>query len=140
MAFNYKGVDAMPDASARDFVRLLPWTGSDGKPCFLARDGTGYVSRVADRIEKEQLSSADDLLDEARRMLAGRAWTPGELHLLAVELTASLADVRRVAESWGGRLAALGHDVPDDADGEGADFRRRRSDEGGATGPAPVNA
>ncbi|WP_336050686.1 hypothetical protein [Streptomyces sp. CA2R101] len=109
----------MPNAPARDFVRLLPWTSADGKPCFLAGNGTGYVSRVADRIEEEQLNSADDLLDEARRVLAGRAWTPGELHLLAVELTASLADVRRVAESRGERLTALGHDAPDDADGEG---------------------
>ncbi|MFJ3949641.1 hypothetical protein ACIPXV_06150 [Streptomyces libani] len=109
----------MPNATARVFVRLLPWIGPDGKPCFLAGDGTGYVSRIADRIEEEQLSSADDLIDEARRMLAGRAWTPGELHLLAVELTATLADVRRVAESRGGRLTALGHDAPDDAEGEG---------------------
>ncbi len=119
VALNYKGVDDMPNAPARDFVRLLPWTSADGKPCFLAGNGTGYVSRVADRIEEEQLNSADDLLDEARRVLAGRAWTPGELHLLAVELTASLADVRRVAESRGERLTALGHDAPDDADGEG---------------------
>lgn len=42
------------------------------------------------------------------RMLDARAWTPGELHLLAVELTATLADVRRVAKSRGGRLTALG--------------------------------
>lgn len=108
VALNYKRVDDMPNAAARVFVRLLPWTSAEGKPCFLAGDGTGYVSRVADRIEEEQLSSADDLIDEARRMLAGRAWTPGELHLLAVELTASLADVRRVAESRGGRLTAFG--------------------------------
>jgi len=67
-----------------------------------------YVSRIADRVEEEQLSSADGLIDEARQLLAARAWTPGELHLLAVELTASLADVRRVAKSRGGRLAALG--------------------------------
>ncbi|MGW8969759.1 hypothetical protein [Streptomyces platensis] len=96
----------MPHATARVFVRLLPWTSPDGKPCFLAGDGTGYVSRIADQMEEEQLSSADDLLGEARQVLAARAWTPGELHLLAVELTASLADVRRVARSRGGRLTA----------------------------------
>ncbi|MGW1792883.1 hypothetical protein ACWCO0_28010 [Streptomyces tubercidicus] len=109
----------MSNATARDFVRLLPWTSPDGKPCFLAGDGTGYVSRIADRIEEEQLCSADDLIDEAGHLLAGRAWTPGELHLLAVELTANLADVRRVADSRGRRLTALGHDAPDDADDEG---------------------
>ncbi|MFD5392736.1 hypothetical protein ACFWJW_00535 [Streptomyces sp. NPDC127097] len=106
----------MPHATARVFVRLLPWTGPDGKPCFVAGDGTGYVSRIADQMEEEQLSSADDLLDEARQVLAARAWTPGELHLLAVELTASLADVRRVARSRGGRLTALGQDAPDDVE------------------------
>ncbi|MFJ6786500.1 hypothetical protein [Streptomyces angustmyceticus] len=114
----------MPNATARVFVRLLPWTSADGNPCFLAGDGTGYVSRVADRVEEEQLSSADDLLDEARRMLAGRAWTPGELHLLAVELTASLADVRRIAESRGERLTALDHDTPDDPDDAGGNGPR----------------
>jgi len=119
VALNYKGVDDMPNATARVFVRLLPWTSPDGKPCFLAGDGTGYVSRIADQMEEEQLSSADDLIDEARQVLAARAWTPGELHLLAVELTAALADVRRVAKSRGGRLTALGQDAPDDADGEG---------------------
>ncbi|MFG2527250.1 FAD-dependent oxidoreductase [Streptomyces sp. NPDC048516] len=56
-----------------------------------------------------QLSSADDLIHEARRMLAGRAWTPGELHLPAVEFTAFLTDVRRLTKSRGGRLTALGH-------------------------------
>ncbi|MCF3177455.1 hypothetical protein IPZ61_29600 [Streptomyces sioyaensis] len=123
MALNYKGVDDMPDATARALVRLLPWTSADGKPCFLVGDGTGYVARIADRMEAEQLSSAADLIDEACHVLDARTWTPGELHLLAVELTASLADVRRVAESRGERLAALlGHDAPDDADdadGEG---------------------
>ncbi|MFF7230580.1 hypothetical protein [Streptomyces sioyaensis] len=113
----------MPNATARALVRLLPWTSADGKPCFLVGDGTGYVARIADRMEAEQLSSAAALIDEACQVLDARTWTPGELHLLAVELTASLADVRRVAESRGGRLdALLGHDAPDDADdadGEG---------------------
>ncbi|MFH9223199.1 hypothetical protein [Streptomyces lydicus] len=85
-------------------VRLLPWTGPDGKPCFLLSDGTGYVSRIADRMEEEQLGSAADLIDEARQLLGERSWTPGELHLLAVELTAALVQVHRVAESRGARL------------------------------------
>ena len=32
-------------------ARLLPWSGPEGKPCYLVSDGTGYVSRVADNIE-----------------------------------------------------------------------------------------
>ncbi|MFE0381106.1 hypothetical protein ACFW1M_37345 [Streptomyces inhibens] len=95
---------------ATDGARLLPWTSPDGKPCFLAGDGIGYVSRIADNIEAVQLGLAAELIDEARRVLGGRNWTSGELHLLAVELTEALADVHRVAESRGARLPALRHD------------------------------
>ncbi|MGW8969706.1 hypothetical protein [Streptomyces platensis] len=95
-----------------DTPRLLPWSSTDGKPCFLVGDGTGYVSRLADEMEEAQLDSAAELGEEAHRILAGRAWTPGEIHLLALELATSLADVRRVAESRGARLP-----VPQDDDG-----------------------
>ncbi|MGW3007625.1 hypothetical protein ACWC9R_02140 [Streptomyces sp. NPDC001219] len=87
--------------------RLLPWSSPDGKPCYLAGDGTGYVSRTADIVEAKQLGSAAELIGEARAVLAGRCWTPGEIHLLAEDLTAALADVHRVAESRGARLAEL---------------------------------
>ncbi|MFD8327735.1 hypothetical protein [Streptomyces lydicus] len=107
-----------------DTARLLPWTGPDGKPCFLLSDGTGCVSRIADRMEAEQLGSAAELIDEARRLLGERSWTPGELHLLAVELTAALVHVHRVAESRGARLTEAGREAPDadeapDSDGDG---------------------
>ncbi|UYB40325.1 hypothetical protein SLV14_002936 [Streptomyces sp. Je 1-4] len=101
--------------SPTDTIRLLPWSSPDGKPCFLAGDGNGYVSRLADEMEEAQLDSAAELGEEAHRILAGRAWTPGEIHLLALELASSLANVRRVAESRGARLP-----VPDD-DGPKAD-------------------
>ncbi|MFE7540504.1 hypothetical protein [Streptomyces platensis] len=87
-----------------DTPRLLPWSSPDGKPCFLVGDGTGYVSRLADEMEEAQLDAAAELGEEAHRILAGRAWTPGEIHLLALELATSLADVRRIAESRGARL------------------------------------
>ncbi|AZS76649.1 hypothetical protein DDE74_25035 [Streptomyces lydicus] len=99
-----------------DTPRLLPWSSPDGKPCFLKGDGNGYVSRLADEMEEAQLDSAAELGEEAHRILAGRAWTPGEIHLLALELATSLADVRRVAESRGARLP-----VPDDDGGPKAD-------------------
>lgn len=94
-------------------MRLLPWLSPDGKQCFLVGDGAGVVSRLADEMEAVQLDWAADLIEEARCVLAARTWTPGELHLLAVELAAALADVRRVAESRGARLS-----VPD---GDGLD-------------------
>ncbi|WP_324615552.1 hypothetical protein [Streptomyces sp. NRRL F-4489] len=85
----------------------------------LPSDGTGYVSRLADRMEAEQLGTADALIAEARKMLRSRAWTPGEIHLLAEDLTASLITVRRVAESRGERLREAGHVEDEDDIGEG---------------------
>ncbi|MFE7274625.1 hypothetical protein [Streptomyces sp. NPDC057623] len=105
-------------------VRLLPWAGSGGKPCYLSGDGSGgYLSRLADNMEAVQLGLAADLIKEARTVLDARKWTPGELHLLAVQLTEALTDVHRVAESRGGRLADTSWtdpDVIDDTD-EGGD-------------------
>ncbi|GGN42372.1 hypothetical protein GCM10012285_22670 [Streptomyces kronopolitis] len=83
-------------------ARLLPWSSPDGNPCFVI--GSGYVSRVADTVEEEQLASAVDLIAEARCVLAGRGWTSGELQLLTVELTEALMAVHRVAVSRGARL------------------------------------
>ncbi|MGW7635936.1 hypothetical protein [Streptomyces decoyicus] len=88
-------------------VRLLPWAGPDGKPCYLVGEG-GYVSRVADEIEGVQLGMADDILGHAEDMLGGRQVTSRELRFLARGLADALRDVRRVAESRGARLAAAG--------------------------------
>lgn len=85
-------------------ARLLPWSSPDGKPCFLVSDGTGYVARLADTVEEEQLASALDLIAEAQCLFAARGWTSGELQLLAVELTDALVEVHRVATSRGARL------------------------------------
>ncbi|PNE42515.1 MULTISPECIES: hypothetical protein [Streptomyces] len=99
--------------------RLLPWTSPDGNPCFLfPGDGTGYVSRLADRMEAEQLGSAAVLIEEAERVLSGRAWTAGELQLLTLQLKDSLVVVHRVAESRGARLP-----VPDDEPVEPSEAR-----------------
>ncbi|WP_407287097.1 hypothetical protein [Streptomyces sp. BP-8] len=106
--------------SPTDTARLLPWLSPDGNPCFLVGDGAGFVSRLADEVEAAQLHLAAELSEEARCVLDARMWTPGEIHLLAVELTASLVDVRRVAESRGARLP-----VPDD-DGLDAAVGTRR--------------
>lgn len=82
-----------------DGVRLLPWNGPAGRPCYLVGDGTGYLSRVADTMEAAQLDMADELLDHAADML-GDCWvTAAQLHFLAARLAEALRDVRRVAES-----------------------------------------
>jgi len=77
-----------------DGVRLLPWNGPAGRPCYLVGDGTGYLSRVADTMEAAQLDMADELLDHAADML-GDCWvTAAQLHFLAARLAEALRDVR----------------------------------------------
>lgn len=89
-----------------DMIRLLPWTGPEGKPCYVLGDGNGYVSRMADDIESIQLGMAGDLLGHAVGLLGDRKVTGAELHFLASRLTESLREVKRVAESRGARLGA----------------------------------
>ncbi len=86
--------------------RPLPWTGAEGKACYLIADdddGTGPVSRLADTTETVQLEMGSQLLSPARDMLP-RTPQPGELRFLAERLTEALADALRVAESRGRRL------------------------------------
>ncbi|MDO0914780.1 hypothetical protein QQM39_29305 [Streptomyces sp. DT2A-34] len=96
-------------------VRLLPWTGEGGKPCYLDTDGTGHVSRVADTIERVQLGMAGDLLDHVADMLADRRTppTPAQLRFLLARMSEALSDVRRIAESRGARLPVPPCDEPD---------------------------
>lgn len=98
------------DASA---ARLLPWTGTGGKPCYVVGDGTGYVSRKADEVEEIQLDMADELLGHAADLLAeaeaeseAHATAP-QLRFLASRLCESLEQVKRIAESRGSRLEAV---------------------------------
>ncbi|MCK7623064.1 hypothetical protein MUU72_08120 [Streptomyces sp. RS10V-4] len=89
-----------------DTARLLPWTGPDGKPCYLlggTGTGTGYVSRLADR-----------------------TCTPGELHLLAVELNTLLINIHRVSASRGARLLLLDSTAGADDDPAGEGTRKSR--------------
>ncbi|MFB6848372.1 hypothetical protein ACFCXS_26480 [Streptomyces sp. NPDC056373] len=90
-------------------LRLLPWTGPEGKPCFLSTDGSdGHVSRLADSIESVQLGVAAELLDQALDVLADADTELDELRLLAKDLTGALRDTLRVAISRGHRLATSG--------------------------------
>ncbi|MGW0881756.1 hypothetical protein [Streptomyces sp. NPDC002671] len=103
-------------------ARLLPWTGPEGKPCYLEGDGTGHLSRLADNMESAQLGLAGELIQEAERILDERQWMAGELHLLTVQLTEALTNVHRIAVSRGARLPAPAYedldalDMPDDED------------------------
>ncbi|MBT2526168.1 hypothetical protein J7E91_12125 [Streptomyces sp. ISL-99] len=103
-------------------IRLLPWTGPEGKPCYLATDGHGYLSRLADNVEAVQLGMAADLLGHAQSMLGEPSVGAGELRFLSSRLTEALRDTVRVAESRGARLPAPdgegGEDDEDDEDDE----------------------
>ncbi|NJP99024.1 hypothetical protein [Streptomyces zingiberis] len=87
-------------------ARLLPWT-NEGRPCYLlgGSDGgsDGYVSRMADEVERVQLGMAGDLLGHAEDLLGDRRATAPQLRYLAARLTEALRDVHRIAESRGAR-------------------------------------
>ncbi|MFJ4556369.1 hypothetical protein ACIP4Q_09740 [Streptomyces massasporeus] len=86
--------------TAHDELRLLPWAGPDGKPCYLSTDDRGgYVSRLADHIEAFQLGMASQLLERSNQVLDNETEDPEELNLLAARLTSALRDVLRVATS-----------------------------------------
>lgn len=86
-------------------ARLLPWTGPEGKPCYLLTDDEGgYVSRVADQIESVQLGMGTELLSHAQALLDDPKVDAGQLRFLSARLTEALRDAMRVAESRGARL------------------------------------
>ncbi|MGW0573926.1 hypothetical protein [Streptomyces tauricus] len=86
-------------------LRLLPWAGPEGKRCYLSTsDADGFMSRLADRIEADQLDMASELLKYALQVLDHQAGDFDELPLLVAQLAGALEDVLRVATSRGSRL------------------------------------
>ncbi|MEJ8648629.1 ATP-binding protein [Streptomyces sp. MS1.AVA.3] len=55
-------------------LRRLPWAGEDGRPCYLSTDGTGPVSRLANRFEAVRPGAAGGPLDHAQDVLADFGW------------------------------------------------------------------
>lgn len=86
-------------------LRLLPWLGQDGKPCYLSTaDGDSFMSRLADGMEAMQIGMSADLLEGVQEMMATAATSETELRNLIGCLCQALRDTLRVAESRGGRL------------------------------------
>ncbi|MFI1499804.1 hypothetical protein [Streptomyces platensis] len=86
-------------------LRLLPWPGPEGNPCYLSTESSGgYLSRLADNTEAVQLETSGELLEHALEVLGDREAEPNEVRLLAMDMTEALRDVRRVAISRGHRL------------------------------------
>ncbi|WP_030342774.1 hypothetical protein [Streptomyces californicus] len=79
-------------------LRLLPWSGPEGKPCYLSTDDPdGYMSRLADGIEAIQLGTASELLEEASEALDNQGTSLDDMRGLVKELTGALRDVYRIA-------------------------------------------
>ncbi|WP_330166892.1 hypothetical protein [Streptomyces sp. HB2AG] len=114
--------------------RLLPWSTPEGNPCYVLGDGSGYVSRVADEVERAQLEEAAELLDRAAGLFDGRRIAPVRLRLLAVRMAEALRDVHRIAVSRGARLPPPAYEADGEGDGEGG----REGGRVGGGGAAPV--
>ncbi|WP_406114611.1 hypothetical protein [Streptomyces sp. NBC_01014] len=96
--------------TARNELRLLPWSGPDGKPCYLSTDDPdSYMSRLADNIESIQLDVAARLLGESLVTLDDQDADLNDLRRLGHDLTGVLRDVLRVAASREHLLATSGH-------------------------------
>ncbi|WP_433916767.1 hypothetical protein [Streptomyces sp. NBC_01744] len=92
--------------TAPNELRLLPWPGPEGKPCYLSTDDRGsYMSLLADHIEAVQLETAAQLLQQASETLDDQDASLDEMRHLAKELTGALREVLRVATSRGHLLA-----------------------------------
>ena len=90
-------------------LRLLPWSGPDGKPCFLSTaDSNSRLSRLADDTEAAQLGFAAELLEHASAVLGDGGADLEEVRALAADLTGVLREALRVAESRGHRLLVPG--------------------------------
>ncbi|MGI5426812.1 hypothetical protein [Streptomyces sp. CA-179760] len=79
-------------------MRLLPWTGTDGKPCYLSTDDPhSLLSQLADDVEAAQLASAEQVLAGARAVLEDAEAGERAVRFALTRAVESLGDVLRVA-------------------------------------------
>ncbi|GGV15308.1 hypothetical protein GCM10010275_65810 [Streptomyces litmocidini] len=98
--------------TAHSEFRLLPWSGPDGKPCYLSTDDdNSHLSRLADKTEALHLGLAAELLDYVADVLGRDELDLQELSALAADLTEALRSTLRVAESRAHRLLAPAPDT-----------------------------
>ncbi|AWK08716.1 hypothetical protein SSP531S_13870 [Streptomyces spongiicola] len=95
-------------------IRLLPWPGPEGNPAHLVTDGTStMLSRLADRVEAEQIETAAVLRDLALSMVVDHVDpTPQELLFITRRLCEAVTDLLKIAESRAARIPP--YDEPDD--------------------------
>ncbi|MCX3286495.1 hypothetical protein OR263_07175 [Streptomyces sp. NEAU-H22] len=81
-------------------MRLLPWTGLDGKPCYLSTDDPdSLVSRLADDLEAAQLASAEQVVAGAGAVLNDPKAGERAVRFALTRAVEALADVLRIALS-----------------------------------------
>jgi hypothetical protein len=86
-------------------MRLLPWTGTDGKPCYLStEDPDSLLSRLADDVEAAQVACAEQVLAGAKAVLRDPEAGERAVRFALVRSLESLGDVLRVAVSRGERV------------------------------------
>jgi hypothetical protein len=92
--------------SQTSHLRLLPWSGPEGKPAHLVTDGSPTpLSLLADSIENEQIETAAVIVGLAKPMVEDTAsLTTSELRWVCRRLIESLTDVLNIAESRGQRI------------------------------------
>jgi hypothetical protein len=94
-----------PPAQDAYELRLLPWTTSDGKPCYLSTDNDhSKLSLLADDVEAAQLDSGEQVLLGARAVLADPRAGERAVRFALTRAVESLTDALRVAASRGRRI------------------------------------
>ena len=87
--------------------RSLPWSSPEGEPALPTPDDNpdGPITRLANRMEAEQLAAGEAVLRLAREMLGARVRRePDECEFVMRRLAECLHDALRVADSRGCRL------------------------------------
>lgn len=92
--------------SQTSHLRLLPWSGPEGKPAHLVTDGTQtFLSQLADNVEAQQIETAAVIVNLAKPMVEDTAnLSARELRWIATRLIEALTDVLNIAESRGQRI------------------------------------
>ncbi|KAB2591360.1 sulfatase [Streptomyces arboris] len=86
-------------------LRLLPWRSPEGKPCYLSTsDPNSRVSRLADKVEEEQIECGNVVLEGAQEVLADEAAGEVAVRFALTQAVLSLRDVLLIAHSRGERL------------------------------------
>ncbi|MFD8062177.1 hypothetical protein [Streptomyces cyaneofuscatus] len=86
-------------------MRLLPWTNDFGAPCWLSTaNPDSRISRMADELEVAMIASAEEVLAEARELLAESVVGEQELRFAGARLAPARGGTQRIAASRGGRL------------------------------------